>query len=262
MSVSVEGKIDNIITRLKRNPAVLGLLMFGSRSNNTQKALSDVDLLVVLKEYDASLMVLHPTIEDTGIRFDIWLMTIGELAKWHRSAPNTLCIHPIINNAILTGVILKDTDMLLEKAKPIIQSNNKNNVLNINFIRFKLTHGYESLEHQRSSNPFLFDLMYYQEIAQCVHMYGVINRLHEKSIKGILRQIECVDKELYDLLESSNHKETVQDKIEHLKKVQAELLSKIGGHIDINEFIATGSAIEHPELQSQQGKDLWLKLIK
>lgn len=258
---SVENKIDGIINNLKSNCDVLGLVMFGSRASNTHKKQSDVDLLVVLSKYDTSLMVLHPTIEDTGIRFDVWLTAIDELNKWHSLAPDTNCIHPIINNAILTGVILKDTDSLLEKTKEIIRSNNKHPLLNINFIRFKLTHGYESLEHQRNANPFLFNLMYYQEIAECVHMYGMINGLREKSTKDILRKIKSEDKKLYELLESSNHKEVKKDKLQNLWKVQSELLSKLGGHIHINEFIATGSPVVNPQKQLQAGKDLWDKLI-
>ncbi len=259
MNTSVDKKINNIIKRIERHPSVAGLVLFGSRCNNSHNELSDVDLLIVIKDLNTSIEVLHPTIDNTNVRFDAWILPHSKLQIFldYKLASD---INPFIENAILTGKVIKDTNSLLAKAKLVIRNNYEISKPNVNLIRFRLTHGLESLERNRSANRFYFDLMYYHEIGQCLIEYGKLNNFQQKALKDILKQIEITNPTFYDLLLLP--KESVKDKINHLHAIQEQVLLPINGWIKKNEFIATGPDSGDSKTQLQEGIELWNELAK
>ncbi|HET6453198.1 MAG TPA: nucleotidyltransferase domain-containing protein [Armatimonadota bacterium] len=248
--------INSIISRLAENPEVLCLMIFGSRSRGTYWPKSDVDLLVVLGERDASLEVLHPVLPGSAVRFDVWLRSAREM----RELLDTLADSPFVLEAIERGKILKDTDSLLQNIQTKLVGQGRKPNFNQNMARFRLTHGLEALEYLAEENPLCFHLLYHLEVAACIGELISAKGITQGSIREVLPILEEEEPEFFALIENACQMETPSSRIEALRKLLQEALCAFGGPVHGTEFIATGTGTISPQEQNELGIALWSKL--
>ena len=75
--------IEQFITELRKNPDVLGILLFGSRARGNNRDDSDVDLLVIVKHG------FHRIIEErANLAFEIIFTTEDQAISFWRANPD------------------------------------------------------------------------------------------------------------------------------------------------------------------------------
>jgi predicted nucleotidyltransferase len=255
--------INKILEKLINNEIIKGLLIFGSRSNNTYTDKSDVDLLLLTDEKLNGIEVLHPVITELKIRFDVWIRSSAALENVLKEMKNQNCNeNSFVINAIRTGIILKDYKKLLSRIKEAISNKKiKEKVkVNPNMIRFKLTHAYESLINLKSF-PLCFEIMYILEIVSSIYEYAKIKKIKEESLKKILSIYKKITPKFYIDIENAIKIRKPDDKIDALSKLQDHVLKKFNGRLSENEFIATGNMDLNPKQQNKLGLKFWNKII-
>lgn len=257
-------EINTLLRKLKNNPDIAGIIIFGSRCKGTYTNHSDVDLLLVLQQKrPVEIDVIHPTIEKPGIRFDIWLRTKSEINELKRDLlVNKNKENPFVLEAISTGKILKDTSSLLKRTKQLIVISLKNKHINVNFIRFRFTHAFESLQKMLPNGVLEFNLMLRAEIITAIYTYAEIHDIKYKSLKELLRYLKKEEKGLYKLIEKCEKGKNLENKLRYLKQIFDKVISPLGKLGQKGEFIATGDSMLSPKEQNKIGINFWENLIK
>lgn len=247
--------IKEMLTILKSNPNVLGLVEYGSSHESDNYSIGDYDLFVILKDKDDDVEGLHFYL--SGAPVDLNIRTLKELRDLKLTEWLTIAL---LEGRIIydpTGKVTQEVQRLKEKQKRYHPK--KLSEHSIAFTRHGHKHLFDKIRGRLENMPLFCEFLLATNIYWSVQTYFEVRNLPFKGEKKALDYLKLNEPDIYKNIEDFYSADNLQQKLEISKKLADLILKPIGGQWEGDEILAFGNK-KTKNLQ-KKGKQLFQKLF-
>lgn len=247
--------ISQMLSILKSNPNVLGLMEYGSSDGTQNHQAGDYDLFVFLKGKDNDVESLHFYVRGTSI--DLNLRTLKEITG--------LEVAEEFEMALLEGRIIYDlTGEVSREIENLKVRHEKHKLKGISehslaFTRHGHRHIFDKLKGRLGTDPLLSEFLLGTNIYWLIRTYFNVRNLSYKGEKYSLSYLQQKEPGIYHAIQEYYLAKSLQEKVETSKKITELVLKPAGGQWRNEEILAFGDD-DTKDLQ-HKGKKLFEELF-
>jgi hypothetical protein len=212
--------IEQFVTELRKNPDVLGILLFGSRARGNNREDSDVDLLVIVKHG------FHRIVEErANLAFEIIFTTEDQAISFWRANPDDTA------ELWKTARILFDRNGTMQRlqnvgAEILSQGKAPLPAEQLAHIRFDIGDQVKAIEAFAYSDPVTARLLLSAKMLYLTELYFDIRQLWTPPPKQRLAVIKEIDSRFYDLIAKYYEAPSLSMQIDAFKSILAIVLEQ------------------------------------
>lgn len=238
--------IESMLSMLKSNPSVLGLIEYGSAQVSDAGTKGDYDLFVVLNTKVENIESLHFFVGDIPV--DLNIRSLHELQKAYYLTG--------FDTALLDGRLIHDPSGKVSKVVGELKDRQLKHGLQtpsdqtVNSTRHGHRHVLDKARTYLNSNPLLVKLLLNTNIYWLIESYYRIRGLQYGGEKQALEYLKIIEPEVYRIFEHFYSVDDLQEQIEIQEKLTDIILQPVGGKWATGEILAFGDK-ETGDLQTE-----------
>ena len=212
--------IEQFVTELRKNPDVLGILLFGSRARGNNREDSDVDLLVIVKHG------FHRIVEErANLAFEIIFTTEDQAISFWRANPDDTA------ELWKTARILFDRNGTMQRlqnvgAEILSQGKAPLPAEQLAHIRFDIGDQVKAIEAFAYSDPVTARLLLSAKMLCLTELYFDIRQFWTPPPKQRLAVIKEIDSRFFDLIAKYYETPSLSMQIDAFKSILAIVLEQ------------------------------------
>ncbi len=247
--------VDEMLSILKSNPNVLGLMKYGSSHGRENHQAGDYDLFIFLRNKENDVEGLHFYVSSTPI--DLNIRTLRQIKE--------LEVAEGFERTLLEGRIMYDptreVSREIEKLKVRHEKHEPRRLSehSIAFSRHGHRHVFDKIKGRLGTDPLFSEFLLNTNIYWLVQTYFNVRNLPYKGEKYSFNYLEQKEPGIYHAIQEYYSAKSLQDKVETSKKITKLVLKPVGGPWRNNEILAFGED-DTKDLQNK-GKKLFEELF-
>jgi len=248
--------IEEMISILKKNPQVLGLVEYGNLHLEDNFATGDYDLFVVLKDNDLSVESLHFYTNDIPV--DLNIRTLQEIGKLK-------CVHGFDQALLESRVIHDPTDKVLTELDKLKerQKSCPHQIMSEHakaLTRHGHKHVFDKIKGRLDSMPLFCEFLLGANMHWLVKTYFDVHELPFKGEKHALEYLNNNEQKIYQAIVDYYNAPDLSQRVEISKRLTEMILKPVSGSWRDDEVLAFGD--NNVESLQDKGRKLYQQLFR
>ena len=250
--------VDNLkalVTQLKRNPSVIGLARYGSRSPADLSAGGDFDLFVFVEDRPHDIESIHFYV--AGIPVDLNIRCLEDL---HRLEPLTPFDTALIDAEILydrIGTLPQELAALDERWQ---REPGQLTEHGVNMRRFCQQHVLDKARGRTATDRLLCQFLLATNIYWLVEAYFAVRCLHFPGEKHALKWLSAKEPQIHAEISRFYESDDLDEKLEMNERLTELVLAPVGGPWRRDELMVLATGPDAVHLLSQ-GETIFRSLL-